>query len=174
MSDFISKRELYHKLGEAYQKGYLSWGANEVIKDIIGECDSVENKGDLISRQAILDRTVNRNSIWNKITDSEGNNLEDILNSIPSTENKGEWIYDKSIYNWRCSKCGETPPPTGYVGKAEFMATHFKFCNHCGADMRKSEKPETCKGCLEPCIMYEPDMRACKKKVTERGETDGK
>jgi len=34
----------------------------------------------------------------------------------------------------------------------------------------KPEKPETCKGCLEPCIMYEPDMRACKKKVTERGE----
>lgn len=130
MSDFISKRELYHKLGEAYQKGYLSWGANEIIKDIIGECDSVENKG--------------------------------------------EWIYDKSIYNWRCSECGETPPPTGYVGKAEFMATHFKFCNYCGADMRKAEKPETCKGCLEPCIMYEPDMRACKKKVTERGETDGK
>lgn len=32
----------------------------------------------------------------------------------------------------------------------------------------KAEKPETCKGCLEPCIMYEPDMRACKKKVTER------
>lgn len=34
------------------------------------------------------------------------------------------------------------------------------------------EKPEpyheTCKGCLEPCIMYEPDMRACKKKVTEK------
>ena len=29
-------------------------------------------------------------------------------------------------------------------------------------------KVETCKGCLEPCIMYEPDMRACKKKVTER------
>ena len=34
----------------------------------------------------------------------------------------------------------------------------------------KAKKPETCKGCLEPCIMYEPDMRACKKKVTERGE----
>ncbi len=32
----------------------------------------------------------------------------------------------------------------------------------------KAEKTETCKGCLEPCIMYEPDMRACKKKVTER------
>ena len=31
----------------------------------------------------------------------------------------------------------------------------------------KAEKPETCKGCLEPCIMYEPDMRGCKKKVRE-------
>lgn len=49
---------------------------------------------------------------------------------------KGEWIYDKGIYNWRCSECGQTPPPTGYVGKAEFMATHFKFCNYCGADMK--------------------------------------
>ena len=47
---------------------------------------------DLISRQAILDRTVNRNSVWNTITDSEGNNLEDILNSIPSVEKKEEWI----------------------------------------------------------------------------------
>ena len=44
MSDLISKKELYHKLGEAYNKGFLSWGANEVIKDIIGECHSVENK----------------------------------------------------------------------------------------------------------------------------------
>lgn len=34
----------------------------------------------------------------------------------------------------------------------------------------KAELPETCKGCLEPCIMYEPDMRGCKKKVIERGE----
>ena len=48
MSDLISKRELYRKLGEVYIKGYLSWGANEVIKDIIGECDFVENKGEWI------------------------------------------------------------------------------------------------------------------------------
>lgn len=34
----------------------------------------------------------------------------------------------------------------------------------------KAENHETCKGCIEPCIMYEPDMRACKHKVTERGE----
>lgn len=48
MSDFISKRELYRKLGEVYNKGFLPWGANEIFKDIIGECDSVEIKGEWI------------------------------------------------------------------------------------------------------------------------------
>ena len=48
MSNLISKKELYRKLGEAYNKGYLTWGANEIIRDIIGECDSVENKGEWI------------------------------------------------------------------------------------------------------------------------------
>ena len=52
------------------------------------------------------------------------------------SDNKGEWIYDKGINNWRCSRCGQTPPPTGYVGKADFMATYFKFCPNCRADMR--------------------------------------
>lgn len=28
----------------------------------------------------------------------------------------------------------------------------------------KAENPETCKGCLEPCIMYEPDMRGVQEK----------
>ncbi len=63
--------------------------------------------------------------------------MYDKMNEKKTTaENTGEWILDKSIYNWRCSRCGQTPPPTGYVGKADFMATHFKFCSHCGADMR--------------------------------------
>lgn len=52
MSDLISKKELYHKLGEVYNKGFLPWGANEIIKDIIGECDSVENKGEWIKIQS--------------------------------------------------------------------------------------------------------------------------
>ena len=54
MSDLISKKELYHKISEAYSKGHLTWGANEVIKDIIGECHSVGNKGEWI-----LDETDN-------------------------------------------------------------------------------------------------------------------
>ena len=44
MSDLISKKELYCKLGEAYNHCLITWGENEIIKDIIGECDSVENK----------------------------------------------------------------------------------------------------------------------------------
>ena len=42
MSDLISRKELYRKLGEVHYKGLLSWGANEIIKDIIGECDSYD------------------------------------------------------------------------------------------------------------------------------------
>ena len=58
---------------------------------------------------------------------------------------KGEWIYDKGIENWRCSKCGQTPPPTGYVGKADFMATYFKFCPNCRADMQQTKSEDKTK-----------------------------
>lgn len=92
---------------------------------------------DLISRQTAID-AFERFIHELGIKDEPYNYGEMALSAqnVPSVENKGEWIYDKSIYNWRCSECGETPPPTGYVGKAEFMATYFKFCNYCGADMR--------------------------------------
>lgn len=47
----------------------------------------------------------------------------------------GHWKYDKCIDNWKCSECWETPKTMGYVGNADFMKEHFKFCNHCGARM---------------------------------------
>ena len=50
---------------------------------------------------------------------------------------QGEWIYDERLNNWKCSECGETPKTIGYVGNTDFMKEHFKFCNHCGANMRK-------------------------------------
>lgn len=56
--------------------------------------------------------------------------------AIEALEQKtGHWIYDKNIENWRCSKCGETPKTMGYCGTADFMAEHFKYCNHCGVGM---------------------------------------
>lgn len=50
-------------------------------------------------------------------------------------QKKPHWIYDESINNWICSECKETPKTIGYVGTAEFMTEHFKYCNHCGAKM---------------------------------------
>ena len=55
---------------------------------------------------------------------------------------KGHWIYDETIENWRCSKCNETPKTMGYVGTTDFMAEHFKFCNHCGAKMIEPQESE--------------------------------
>lgn len=51
----------------------------------------------------------------------------------------GKWIYDKTSQNWRCSECNETQKTLGYVGTADFMAEHFRFCNHCGTEMRDVE-----------------------------------
>jgi len=52
----------------------------------------------------------------------------------------GKWIYNSAIQNWECSECGETPKTLGYVGTSAFMTEHFKFCNHCGAEMRSNNK----------------------------------
>lgn len=76
----------------------------------------------------------------------------------------GEWIHHvvNGMDYYECSECKT------YFYKKYMMRKNY--CSNCGADMRNTEKPETCKGCLEPCIMYEPDMRACKKKVREVSE----
>ena len=123
-------------------------GCLESIEALIGEgeiydIDYPEPCEDCISRQALLDATVKKNSVWNSITNSKGENLEEIVLQLSSVQPKvktGHWIYDKSIYNWRCSRCNETPGPFGYTGSAGFMDEHFKFCNHCGADMRGDKK----------------------------------
>ena len=84
------------------------------------------------------------------------------------SENKGEWIYLDECANsgYYCSICHKKLVKNGWSDTVK----KIKFCPNCGADMRKAEKPETCKGCLEPCIMYEADMRACKKKVKAESE----
>ena len=81
------------------------------------------------------------------------------------SENKGEWMLLEECSNsgYYCSRCHKKVVKEGWSETVK----KIKFCPNCGADMRKPKKPETCKGCLEPCIMYEPDMRACKKKVRE-------
>ena len=61
------------------------------------------------------------------------------LPPVTPTRKVGKWIYDKASQNWRCSECNETPKTMGYVGTADFMAEHFRFCNHCGIEMVGAE-----------------------------------
>ena len=65
------------------------------------------------------------------------------LRALPPVQPKiktGHWIYKD--YNWWCSECNETPKTMGYVGTADFMTEHFKFCNHCGAKMNVTPESE--------------------------------
>lgn len=41
---------------------------------------------DLISRQAVIETTVKKNSVWNTITNASGDNLEQIINSVPAAD----------------------------------------------------------------------------------------
>lgn len=60
------------------------------------EYEQIEPCEDAISRQAVLDATVKINSIWNKITNSKGENLEEIILQLPSVNPQepktGHWI----------------------------------------------------------------------------------
>lgn len=111
MSDLISKRELYRKIAETYNSGRLSWGANEIFKDIIGECDSVENKGepcdDCISRKAVLELATPVDSMYADIT-VEMISADDIR-KLPSVQpiipNMTITVYDSYMRNVR-RDCG--------------------------------------------------------------------
>lgn len=102
-----------------------------ILVDIIKELDKVENKGDLISRQAVINAIANT-CFW--LSADNWKELIKCINSIQPVENKGEWIYknpfDTVPY---CSKCGKEP-------NTEFLGVIPETCPNCGADMR-GDKP---------------------------------
>lgn len=112
------------------------------VMDIIDaqNCDKIISMlsqghcGDCISRteamRAITDEWVRGKHTLEGFTAA----LYNLPPVIPQSKT-GHWIYDKNIENWRCSECGETPKTLGYCGTADFMAEHFKYCNHCGIRM---------------------------------------
>ena len=83
---------------------------------------------DLISREAVLDETIRRNSIWKGITNSRGENLEQIINRLPTIQppkpithesaidflNSEGWLYehDKALTESNQPKKGEWIPVT--------------------------------------------------------------
>lgn len=98
-----------------------------------------ENKGDLISRQAVLDyidkmpseltedgrRMIRRRTLEEYISDT----LPSVSNSENS--NKGEWKRISPAGIYECSCCGQN------VMTSDIEC--YKFCHGCGADMRKGE-----------------------------------
>lgn len=126
------------------RKEQVSNGFTEMMKGFWGNQDLEvpdfeEPCGDAISR--ILKR------MWNcrgeHTTSIDKVKMEQIIrDELPSVTPQpkvGKWLYDKTIENWRCSICNETPKTLGYVGTDDFMAEHFKFCNHCGMKMGVSK-----------------------------------
>ena len=83
-----------------------------------------ENKGDLISRQAVLDEL--KKLDWQDLY--LPSHFEQILDDVLSVENKGKWekIWrtDCECSEYVCSKCG--------CGEDYWT----NFCPNCGADMR--------------------------------------
>ena len=75
----------YHPYAKNFDIPYEE--AIQRIKDVPPvKCVSSENPNkceDVISRQAVLDATVKKNSIWNSITNSKGENLEEIISQLP-------------------------------------------------------------------------------------------
>ena len=88
-----------------------------------------ENKGDLISRQAVLEGIAEW--IVNGYADSEADcsHISSLVTHLPSVENKGEWIsqYDEDGKTgwYECSRCHSE------------RAFNTNFCPDCGADMRE-------------------------------------
>lgn len=99
---------------------------------------------DAISRQAVNKLSKELVHITRDKADFLCNFWEGLQKLSPVTPQSktGHWFYDKSIENWRCSECKETPKTMGYCDSANFMTDHFKFCNHCGVKMVEPQESE--------------------------------
>ena len=81
--DLISRQAVLDEMDKRHAEGDC------ITKGFIKALPSVENKGDVISRDSILTRV--RLNYTNHQT-VERHEIEDIIKSEPSAENKGEWI----------------------------------------------------------------------------------
>lgn len=104
-----------------------------------------ENKGDLISREALIKKLEElANNEWNiQVGSSKGlEDAIDVAENAPTVERpQGEWIRT-ALYGETCYECN----------KCNRHQTHItKFCPNCGADMRP--KPNQLRDC-ENCVHH--------------------
>lgn len=127
--------ELRDNDGTGTQQEVCKFLAN--LMDVLEKQMSNQNKGDLISRQAVEDIT------WEEPSYTDPLNVltevREKVRALPSVENKGEWLLygyvsTKQIENcterYCCSKCHN-------IISRDFR--YFKFCPNCGARMKGGE-----------------------------------
>ena len=101
--------------------------AIDQLKDLGYELgEKPRTDGDLISRQAVINKIANTNFF---LSNENWNELIKAIKDVPSEENTAEWI-DREIYDadrWKCSKCGKTEQ------------YREKYCPNCGCRMKGVE-----------------------------------
>ena len=104
---------------------------------------------DAVSRQALLNATVKKSSIWNHITNSEGDNLEAIVSKLPSVTPQepktGRWIGHRE----HCENLGVMPSGLGCyewcsncdcgIDVREWHRNNYNYCPNCGAKMESED-----------------------------------
>lgn len=105
-ADAISRQAVLSKIkevcfSEEWEQFRVDNGSNgqrDFLINYIEQLSSVSSSekpnkcDDAISRQMVLDATVNKNSIWNNITNAKGENLEKIILQLPSINQMNKWI----------------------------------------------------------------------------------
>lgn len=94
---------------------------------------------DNVSRQAVL-AILNGFDVMDGHTDQQ--RAIHMVELLPSTDRKGEWIYcenDYGIDGYRCDKCGYHVP-WDYTHKSIYFIEEYNFCPSCGADMRGEQE----------------------------------
>lgn len=118
MSEYINKKLFLRKLADDYNRGLIPWGTNEIIKDIINECEcececeKVENKRLKDIRGWLIENIFR--DVYVMYSDARDVHDIDLINVIASLYNEyhnavmGE-RYDYMVHwaNKCCSWCDE-------------------------------------------------------------------
>ena len=127
-------------------------------------------EGDLISRQAVLDELEKWD--WQELYLPI--HFKQILDDVPSAENKGEWIA-QDIHNchtdFKCSKCGYIHSFMHLYGKP---TADYTYCPNCGADMREPKREKIrCNTCKNNDDEFSGECYECLKGIFDHYEPEG-